>query len=102
MSSYSCNIRNLTELRTFIHTKLCEQEHLEPGVFPMTERILTRGGKPCGVYFSLHGPRSVRLTAIWENEMNTILFYGSTGQRFHKLKLVTTPEMADCRAMAAQ
>ncbi len=88
MSAYAHQINNLSQLRNFIHEKLCEHEYLEPGVFPMTERILTRGGKACGIYFSLHGPRSVRLNAIWENKNNTVLFYGSTGERFGKLQLV--------------
>lgn len=47
----------------------------------MTERILVRGGNPCGIFFCVHGPRSVKLTAIWETERNTILFYGSAGER---------------------
>jgi len=94
MSSYSIKINNLSQLRQFIHDKLCEHEYLEPGVFPMTERILTRGGVPCGIYFSLHGPRSVRLNAIWENEHNTVLFYGSTGERFGRTQLIGIPQVA--------
>ena len=94
MSSYSPEINDLSDLRQFIHLKLCEHEHLEPYVFPMTERILTRGGNPCGIYFSLHGPRSVRLNAIWENEKNTVLFYGSTGERFCIIQLVGAPQLA--------
>lgn len=94
MSSYAPQINNLSQLRNFIHEKLCEHEYLEPGVFPMTERILTRAGKACGIYFSLFGPRSVRLNAIWENETNTILFYGSNGERFGKMQLVGVPNVA--------
>ena len=98
MSSYSTEINNLSQLRNFIHNKLCEREYLEPGVFPMTERILTRAGAPCGIYFSLHGPRSVRLNAIWENENNTVLLYGSTGERFGKMQLVGIPNVVAARA----
>lgn len=87
-------IKDLSDLRNFVHHKLCEHERLEPGVFPMTERILTRSGNPCGIYFSLSGPRSVRLTAIWESEKNTVLFYGSTGERFYKAQLVPASTMA--------
>ncbi len=60
----------------------------------MTERILTRSGKPCGIYFSLHGPRSVKLTAIWETEKNTVLFYASTGERFGRTSLEPAAAMA--------
>ena len=98
MSSYAPQIHNLSQLRNFIHEKLCEHEYLEPGVFPMTERILTRAGKACGIYFSLFGPRSVRLNAIWENETNTILFYGSNGERFGKMQLVGVPNVAPAMA----
>ena len=93
MSSYSTEINNLSQLRNFIHEKLCDHKYLEPGVCPMTERILTRAGIPCGIYFSLHGPRSVRLNAIWENENNTVLFYGSTGERFGKMQLIGIPNV---------
>jgi hypothetical protein len=46
-----------------------------------------RAGRPCGVYFCLHGPRSVKFSAIWDAENNYVLFYGSTGERFHKTRL---------------
>lgn len=98
MSAYSLQISNLSQLRDFIHQTLCEHEYLEPGVFPMTERILTRGGNACGILFSLHGPRSVRLNAIWENENNTVLFYGSTGERFGKMQLIGVPNLAPATA----
>jgi hypothetical protein len=60
----------------------------------MSERILVRNGKPCGIYFCLHGPRSVRLTAIWETERNTILFYGATGEKLSKTQLAPVHALA--------
>ena len=80
-------IRCLHELREFVYRTLCDQNDLECGVFELTERYLTRGGTPCGVFYCLHGPRSVKLTAIWETEHNTIRFYGSTGERLHTTRL---------------
>ena len=59
----------------------------------MTERTLIRGGKPCGIYFCLHGPRATKFTAIWETEHNQILFYGSQGERFQKTMLTESPHM---------
>ena len=50
----------------------------------MTERILLRGGKPCGIYFRLHGPRATQFSAIWETDRNQILFYGSGGERIER------------------
>jgi hypothetical protein len=80
-------ISDLRSLRGYVHQTICEQNELEVGAFAMTERILVRAGKPCGIYFCLHGPRSVKLTAIWETDRNTILFYGSSGERQMRTQL---------------
>ena len=37
---------------------------LELDQFPLTERKVIKSGRTCGVYFCLHGPRSVKLTAM--------------------------------------
>ena len=75
------DLQHLDDLRQYVHQTICHQNELEFNVFQITERMLTRGGTPCGILFCLHGPRSVKLTAIWETDRNTILFYGSTGER---------------------
>jgi hypothetical protein len=64
-----------------VERRLCELGHLEPHQFPMTQREVVRGGKPVGLYFCVHGPRSVKLTAIWDFLKNTVIFYGSDGNR---------------------
>lgn len=89
-------IDNLQPIRDFVNTTICTQYQLKVGAFHMTERTLTRNGKPCGVYFCLHGPRATKFTAIWETENNQILFYGSRGERFLKTQLVDAirPESA--------
>jgi len=84
-------LNNLQDLRHFVNDTLCEQDQLLPNLYPVSERILTRGGRPCGIFFCLHGPRSVKLTAIWETDTNTILFYGSSGERYHKTQLIAAP-----------
>jgi hypothetical protein len=86
-------IHELNDLRSYVHTTLCEQNELAQGAFEITERILVRGRRPCGILFCLHGPRSVKLTAIWETDRNTVLFYGSTGERTHKTQLVSAPKL---------
>ena len=83
-----------SQLRQFVSLTLCQQNDIELGVFQVTERLLMRRGRPCGIYFCLHGPRSVKLTAIWETEHNTILFYGSTGERFQTTKLENSPAIS--------
>ena len=91
MPSSSQRIHNLEGLKQFVVTTLCNHDQLEIGAFPVTQRILVRSGKPCGIFFCLHGPRSVKFTAVWETERNTVLFYGSTGERFMKTQLVSAP-----------
>ncbi len=94
-------IDSLSALRDYVYQNLCEQNELEPGAFPMTERILMRGENPCGMYFCLHGPRSVKLTAIWETDGNTLLFYGSTGERLLRTQLVQAPVIQPLEAVTA-
>jgi hypothetical protein len=95
MLGYALRIENLSELQQHIYETLCDYEQLERGVFEMTQRILVRGGRPCGIYFCLHGPRSVKSTAIWETDANTILYYSSTGERFQKTHLISAPPLSD-------
>jgi hypothetical protein len=64
----------------------------------VTERFLVRGRQPCGIFFCLHGPRSVKLTAIWETDRNTILFYSSSGERVLKAQLVQAPVLVPAAA----
>ena len=86
-------LESLDDLRDYVNETICDYEQLETGAFYMTEKILTRGGKPCGVYFCIHGPRQVKFSAIWETDQNTILFYGSTGERFMKTQLSEAPHL---------
>ena len=93
MNAETSRFTQLDHLRDYVYQTLCNQEQLEPGVFPMTERAILRASSPCGIYFCLHGPRSVKCTAIWETETNSILFYGASGQRFLITKLASAPAM---------
>lgn len=94
MVSYSQQFQNLDELRTFVYATLCGHDQLEPDTFAMSESLLVRAAKPCGMYFCLHGPRQVTYTAIWETDRNTILFYGPNGERFRKSQLIAAPELS--------
>jgi hypothetical protein len=86
---------DLNSLRSYVIETLCEKDQLERDSFPISEQILVRSGTPCGVYFCLHGPRSLRLSAIWETDQNTILFYGSRGERFRRTKLIAAPRLEE-------
>ncbi len=86
-------IDRLDDLREYVSVTLCEHYQLQIGAFHMTERVLVRGGKPCGIYFCLHGPRRAKFSAIWETDRNQILFYGAGGERFQKTQLVEAPRL---------
>lgn len=93
MSTQMAKVSNLEDLRDYVNETFCDQYQLKIGAFQMTERLLRRGGRPCGIYFCLHGPRAVKFTAIWETERNQVLFYSSTGERFRKTQLLHAPSL---------
>ena len=93
MTETSLQIGSITDLRDFVQKQLCDQNELEVGAFQLTERVLEKAGRPCGVFFCLHGPRSVKLIAIWETSSNTVLFYGSTGERVGRIRLARAPAL---------
>ena len=80
-------IRSLDDLRQYVHRTLCERENLVNDQFSMSEMPLNRRGRNCGLQFSLHGPRNVRLGAIWASDQNQIYFYDTRGIRFLKVRL---------------
>ena len=82
------DVGTLDELRQFIHKTLCEKENLLVEQFTMTEFELTRGKKPCGIQFSLRGPRNVRLGGIWVADQNVVYLYDARGTRYAKLRLM--------------
>ena len=86
---------SMDALRQFIVETLCEPDQLQPGAFPVTERLVVQGGKTCGMYFCLHGPRNVKITAIWDAVRNMVIFYGTSGERFQMTKLCQSPPLSE-------
>ena len=72
---------DLDKLRELVMEELCSQNQLLPDAFPMTQRVLYKQGMSCGIFYCLHGPRSVRLTAVLDTQSCRVLFYDSKGQR---------------------
>lgn len=93
MPTETQRLDDLHAVRRYVTEILCEKDQLEINSFPLHEKVLVRGGIPCGVYFSLYGPRSLYLAAIWETDNNSILFYGSQGERFRKTQLIAPPRI---------
>lgn len=87
MIEYVDDIRSIDDLRSYVHKTLCEKESLVANQFRLSEMQLTRRNRNCGLQFSIHGPRSVRLGAIWAIDHNLIYFYDAHGERFAKVRL---------------
>ena len=91
-------LESIHDLREYVNTTICCHYQLQAGAFRMTELVLIRGDKPCGILFCLHGPRATKFTAIWETDRNQVLFYGSRGERFLKTQLHETPLLESAAA----
>jgi hypothetical protein len=81
-------------LRSFVRESLCAKENLLVDQFELTESPLLRRGRVCGVQFTLFGPRSVRLMAIWDADRGRVLCYDAGGERFSETPIVVTSDRA--------
>ena len=81
------DVRTIHDLRHFIHVALCRRENLLEHHFPVTELELTQNGRHCGSQFILHGPRSVKLSAVWDRKAGDVLLYDAVGRRFARYRL---------------
>jgi hypothetical protein len=80
-------IQSLDDLRAYVHQTLCEKENLVPDQFRIRELELKKCGRACGIQFSIHGPRQLRLSALWASDKNVLYFYDALGVRFLKTQL---------------
>ena len=87
MAAVADTISTIDELRDFVHLTLCAKENLVEDQFQLKERDLKKLGKPCGLQFSLFGPRQVRLSAVWASNRNVLYFYDTRGTRYLKVQL---------------
>ena len=78
---------SLDELREYIHQTLCQRENLLRDQSPLEELPLMRNGRGCGIQFIVHGPRAMRLSAIWVSDLNVMNLYDATGERYLKVPL---------------
>lgn len=89
------------DLRRYVAETLCRLELLNPHQAYLECRTLYRRGTPCGVQFTLEGPRSLVLSAIWDAQRNELLFYGSSGARVQRTRLASGPPLAAVEAGAS-
>jgi hypothetical protein len=78
----------MDELKNHVHLK---PDELDPTQTPLLQAVITRKGKPCGLFFQAQGPRLVKNYAVWAGEENRILFYNSSGERVAETHLSETP-----------
>ena len=78
------SLSTLDELRQHVLDTLCTHDRLDPGQTPLCQAVISRAGKPCGLFFQVQGPRLLKTYAVWAGEEDRILFYDSTGLRFRR------------------
>jgi hypothetical protein len=86
------SLPTLSALRDHIRALLCARDNLDPQQTPLHEALIKRGGRPCGLFFQVQGPRLVRNYAVWAGEENRLLFYDSSGARFAEQRLSEAPD----------
>lgn len=91
-------LSDLDALRGHVLQTLCARDQLDPAQTPLLQSVITRAGRPCGIFFQVKGPRQVKTYAVWAGEEDRILFYDSTGTRFGQTRLSEAP---DPRKLAA-
>jgi hypothetical protein len=89
MTESSIGQTDLPLVRELVKDEICERHQLEKNAFPMTERMIIRKGRPCGMFFCMHGPRSVRITAVWDMARRAVILYDTLGQR-DSMRLLAT------------
>ncbi|MEX1229340.1 MAG: hypothetical protein WEB58_03815 [Planctomycetaceae bacterium] len=89
MSVGTEHITSMEVLRRYIHTTLCDKEQLLEEQSLLVELPLFRAGLLCGMQFTLHGPRSVKLSAVWAADKNVVFLYDTRGERYAKVHLKT-------------
>ena len=86
------SLPTVEELRQHVFRTLCAHDQLDPAQTPLHQAVITRSGKPCGLFFQVQGPRLLKNYAVWARDEERILFYDSTGMRFAETRLSEGPD----------
>ena len=98
MAATVAALPRLEDLRRHVLRTLCAHDQLDPAQTPLHQAVITRAGKPCGLFFQVKGPRLLKVYAVWAGEENRVLFYDSTGLRFAETRLSEGPDPIDLAA----
>lgn len=73
--------RSEESLQQLVLRSLCNADDLLPHEHELSELPLARSGRVVGTQFLLHGPRSVRLGAVWDAENEVLHLFDAAGHR---------------------
>jgi hypothetical protein len=82
----------LEKLRAHVLERLCRPDNLDPLQATMQLALITKQGRPCGLFFEVEGPRLLKNYAVWAGEENRILYYNCTGERVSETLLSEAPD----------
>ena len=85
---------SVEQLREHVRETLCARQELQPGEYPFLSIPMRRADDTCGELFIQHGPRLIRLLAVWDHATNTIHYYDCNGERFRIERVVLTERRA--------
>lgn len=83
-----------------VHHVLCSKDQLDPLQTPLQRALITRRGRPCGLFFHVHGPRLLKNFAVWVGDEDRVLFYDCRGERFADIQLSESPDPRKLRPAA--
>jgi hypothetical protein len=101
MATATRSLPTLEQLRQHVLETLCERDKIDPAQTPLSQGLITRSGRACGLFFQVQGPRQVREYALWAGEENRILFYDGVGNRFAETKLSEAPDSMELGNLSA-
>ena len=81
----------LETLRHHVLQALCRTDNLDPEQTPLHQALITRRGRPCGLFFQVQGPRLLKNYAVWSCDENRILYYNCAGERIAETRLCEAP-----------
>jgi hypothetical protein len=89
------SLPTLDELKSYVLQFLCAKDQLDSEQTVLSESLILQSGRPCGIFFHVQGPRSLKTYAVWPMKEERILFYDSTGARFAEARLTASPELLE-------
>jgi hypothetical protein len=82
----------LNLLRVHVLHILCRTDCLDPAQTPLQQALITRRGRPCGLFFQVQGPRLLKNYAVWAGDENRVIYYNCNGERFAETRLMQGPD----------